>query len=112
MHFFFRLIITTGSFLAVSYVVPGIEVTGWFPAIVVALFLIILNAIVRPVLIVLTLPITILTLGLFLLVINASILFFVTSFVEGVVVHSFGSALLGSLLMSIIGVFTNKHIGK
>lgn len=112
MHFFMRLIITAGSFLVVSYVVPGIEVTGWIPAVVVALFLIILNTLVRPILIVLTLPITILTLGLFLLVLNASILVFVTSFVDGVHIHSFGSALLGSILMSIIGAFTGKHVAK
>ena len=110
MRFLMRLIITSAAFLAVSYVVPGIEVTGWVPAVVVGLFLIILNTIVRPVLIILTLPITIMTLGLFLIVINASILFFVASFVHGVVIHSFWSALVGSLLISIIGAFANKHV--
>lgn len=109
MHFFMRLIITSSAFLAVSYVVPGIEVKGWVPAVVVGLFLIILNTIIRPILIILTLPITIVTLGLFLLVINASILLFVASFVEGVEIHSFWSALLGSVLISIVSTFANKH---
>jgi putative membrane protein len=108
MHFLIRLAITSAAFLIVSYVVPGITVTGWIPAVVVALFLIILNTIVRPILIVLTLPITIVTLGLFLLVINASILFFVASFVHGVQIQSFWSALLGSILISIISTFANK----
>ncbi|QQR64950.1 phage holin family protein [Candidatus Kaiserbacteria bacterium] len=108
MHFLIRLAITTSAFLIVSYVVPGITVSGWIPAVIVALFLIILNTIVRPILIVLTLPITILTLGLFLLVINASILFFVASFVEGVQIQNFWSALLGSILISIISTFANR----
>lgn len=108
MHFLIRLAITSAAFLIVAYVVPGITVSGWIPAVVVALFLIILNTIVRPILIVLTLPITIVTLGLFLLVINASILFFVASFVHGVQIQSFWSALLGSVLISIISTFANK----
>jgi putative membrane protein len=109
MHFLIRLAITAAAFLIVSYVVPGITVSGWIPAVVVALFLIILNTLVRPILIVLTLPITIVTLGLFLLVINASILLFVSSFVEGVEIHSFWSALWGSVLISIISTLANKH---
>ncbi len=112
MHFIVRLLITAMTFMAVAYVVPGISVTGWVPAVIVALFLIILNTIVRPILVILTLPVTILTLGLFLLVINASILVFVTSFVDGVQMESFGSALIGSVLMSIIGAFTSKHVSK
>lgn len=108
MHFLVRLAITSAAFLIVSYVVPGITVSGWIPAVVVGLFLIILNTLVRPILIVLTLPITIVTLGLFLLVINASILFFVASFVHGVQIQSFWSALLGSILISIISTFANK----
>jgi len=109
MHFLARLAITAAAFLIVSYVVPGITVSGWIPAVVVALFLIILYALVRPILIVLTLPITIVTLGLFLLVINAGILFFVASFVHGVQIQSFWSALLGSILISIISTFANKR---
>lgn len=108
MHFLIRLAITASAFLIVSYVVPGITVSGWIPAVVVALFLIILNTLVRPILIVLTLPITIVTLGFFLLVINASILLFVASFVHGVQIQSFWSALLGSILISIISTFANK----
>ncbi len=109
MHFFMRLFITTAAFLIVSYVVPGIEVTGWVPALIAGVFLIILNTIVRPILVILTLPITIMTLGLFLLVINASMLVFVGSFVEGVHIANFWSALLGSVLMSIISAFANKR---
>lgn len=109
MHFVFRTIITAAALMVVAYVLPGIDVVGWFPAVVAALFLIIANAIVRPVLIVLTLPVTLATLGLFIFVINATILFYVASFVDGVYIADFWNALIGSILISIISIFTNKH---
>jgi putative membrane protein len=109
MKFIVRTLITSGALMVVSYVVPGIEVTGWVPAVIASVFLIILNVLVRPVLIVLTLPVTVITLGLFIFVINASILLFIASFVEGIHIASFWSALIGSLLLSLISTFANKH---
>ncbi len=109
MKFLLRTLITAGALMVVSYVVPGIEVTGWVPAVIASVFLIILNVLVRPVLIVLTLPVTVITLGLFIFVINASILLFIASFVEGIHIASFWSALIGSLLLSLISTFANKH---
>jgi putative membrane protein len=109
MKFLFRTLITAGALMIVAYVVPGIEVTGWVPAIVASVFLIIFNVLVRPILIILTLPVTIMTLGLFIFVINASMLLFVASFVEGIHIASFWSALFGSLLLSVIGAFANKN---
>ena len=109
MNFIFRTLITAGALLIVSYVVPGLEVSGWVSAVVASVFLIILNALVRPILIILTLPITIVTLGLFIFVINASILLFVASFVDGIHIASFWSALVGSLCISIISTIANKH---
>lgn len=110
MKFIFRIMITAATLMVVAYVVPGIEVTGWAPAAVAAVFLIVLNAVVRPVLVILTLPVTILSLGLFLFVINASLLLCISTFVEGIHITSFGSALIGSVLMSIISTFANKHV--
>jgi putative membrane protein len=75
-----------------------------------ALVLGILNAIVRPVLIVLTLPITILTLGLFLLVLNSLMLLLTSALVPGFVVDSFGAALLGAILMTLISFVLNRFI--
>lgn len=71
MRFLIRLLITALALLAVTQFVPGITVIGWFSAILAAFFLGILNAVVRPILVVLTLPVTILTPGLFIFVINA-----------------------------------------
>lgn len=109
MKFLLRTLITAGALMVVSYVVPGIEITGWVPAVIASVFLIILNVLVRPVLIVLTLPVTVITLGLFIFVINASILLFIASFVDGIHIASFWSALIGSLLLSLISTFANKN---
>ena len=109
MKFIFRTLITAGALMVVSYVVPGIEVTGWVPAVVASVFLILLNVLVRPILVILTLPVTILTLGLFIFVINASILIFISTFVDGIHIASFGSALIGSLLLSLISTIASKN---
>lgn len=110
MKFIYRLLITAFALVAVTYIVPGIEVNGIYPALIGALFLGILNAIVRPILVVLTLPITILTLGIFIFVINATLFLFVASFVDGFSVSSFWSALIGSIVVSVISWIANKFI--
>lgn len=107
MKFIVRTLITAATLMIVAYVLPGIAVEGWVPAVVGAVFLSVMNAIVRPVLIVLTLPVTILTLGLFIFVINASLLFFVASFVPGIHITSFMSALVGSVLISLISTLAS-----
>jgi putative membrane protein len=105
-----RLLITALALLLVTYIVPGISVSGLYPALIAALFLGLANAIVRPILILLTLPITILTLGIFIFVINAALFLFVASFVQGFEVSGFLAALLGSILVSIISGIANKFI--
>ena len=79
-----------------------------YTAIIVAVLLGVINMVVRPILVLLTLPLTILTLGLFLFVVNASLFWFVGSFVEGFVVEGFAAALLGSLIVSFVGWVTQK----
>lgn len=91
-----------------TYIIPGIEVQGLYAAIVAALFLGVMNAVARPILIFFTLPITILTLGVFIFVINAALFLFVASFVDGFAVASFWSALFGSLFVSIVSGLINK----
>jgi putative membrane protein len=110
MRFITRILITALALILVTKVVPGIEVAGVYPALVAALFLGIMNAIVRPILVILTLPVTILTLGIFIFVINAILFLFVASFVDGFTVESFGSALIGSILVSIISSLLNKFV--
>jgi putative membrane protein len=91
------------ALLAVAYLYPGVQVEDWKAAAVAALVLGLVNTLVKPVLVILTLPVTIVTLGLFLLVLNALLFWAVASMVPGFHVNSFWAALLGALLYSVIG---------
>ena len=101
-HILISWIVTTLAILVVTYLIPGVRVSSLGTAIVAATILGILNALVRPILVVLTLPLTILTLGLFLFVINALMFQLAGALVPGFHVDSFWSALLGSLIVSIV----------
>jgi len=107
-----RILITAFALILVAKFIPGITVTGLYPALIAALILGILNVLVRPILVILTLPITLLTLGLFIFVINALLFWFVASFVDGFKVDGFIPALLGSLIVSIISSVINKFPNK
>ena len=102
-----RWIVNAAALLLVAYLYPGVQVAGFFPALVAALFLGLVNAVVRPILVILTLPVTILTLGLFLFVINALLFWLVAEIVKGFNVAGFGAALLGSILYSLITLLTS-----
>ena len=99
--FLARILLSILSILLVAYVVPGVSVDGFVTAFVVALVLGIINVTLKPILFILTLPITILTLGLFTFVLNACLLWFVARFIEGFEVRSFFAALLGSIIISL-----------
>ena len=100
-------ILNAVALLIVAYVLPGITVASFGSALIAALVLGLLNMLVKPVLVVLTLPITIVTLGLFLLVLNALLFWFVGSILKGFQVEGFGWALLGALIYSIVtGLFS------
>ncbi len=105
-----RILLGALALLLVAEVVPGVSIDGLYPAIIAAVILGIMNAIVKPILVVLTLPITILTLGLFIFVINAALFMFAASFIDGFAVSGFVAALLGSLLVSIVTTIGNKFI--
>lgn len=85
-----------------AYLLPGVDIDGFLTAIILALVLAVLNAMVRPVLVFLTIPVTILTLGLFLLVINAVIILLASWLIDGFEVAGFLSALLFSIVVSIV----------
>ena len=104
------LIVALGLWLASEWV-PGIEVKGVWTLLGAALLLGIVNAIVRPLLVILTLPITVLTLGLFLLVINAAMLGLVAWLFDNFTIADFGSALLGSIVVSLTGWAGSYFIG-
>ena len=109
--FILRLfIVALGLWLASEWV-PGIEVKGAWTLLGAALMLGIVNAIVRPLLVILTLPITVLTLGLFLLVINAAMLGLVAWLFDNFTIADFGSAMLGSIVVSLTGWVASYFIG-
>ena len=90
------------ALIAVAYLMPSISVTSFWTALVAALVLGLVNAIIRPVLILLTLPVSVLTLGLFILVLNGLLFWFVGSFVEGFAVQGFWAGFFGAILFSIV----------
>lgn len=102
MGLIIQLLIVVAAALFSSYVLPGVHITGFLSAVLLAIVLAVLNTIVRPVLVFLTIPVTILTLGLFLLVINALIILLAGYIVPGFTVDGFWWALLFSLVLSIV----------
>jgi putative membrane protein len=94
-----------------AYVIPGVTVNSFFSALWVALFLGIVNLLLKPFLILITLPINILTLGLFTFVINGFIILFASSVVKGFQVSGFWVAVLFSIVLSIINFLMNLLIG-
>ncbi|MFD2244694.1 phage holin family protein [Pontibacter ruber] len=103
MGFIVKLLLTGVAAMLAAYILPGVQIDGFVTALILALVLAVLNAIVRPILIFLTIPVTILTLGLFLLVINALIILLADYLVAGFDVDGFIWALIFSLVMSVIG---------
>ena len=111
MGFLTRLIVSALGLWLASELVSGIEVRGGWTLLGAALLLGLVNAVVRPVLVVLTLPFTILTLGLFLLVINAAMLGLVAAMFDGFRIAGFGSAVLGAIIVSLTGWLASWLIG-
>ena len=95
------LAVVLGVFLAAEFV-NGVSVDGFYAAAVVAVVLGILNVLVRPLLVVLTLPITIVTLGLFIFILNGLLFYFVGTIVKGFIVTGFIPAILGALIVSLV----------
>ncbi|MBI4022673.1 phage holin family protein [Candidatus Berkelbacteria bacterium] len=102
-----RWLVSALSLLLVAYLVPGFEVAGVYAALIAALILGLVNAVIRPVLLLLTLPINILTLGLFTFIINALMLWFVASFIDGFAIASFGTAVWAAIILWLVGWVTN-----
>src|SRR5690606_38048988 len=102
--FVLHLVLTAAALLVVAQFVGGVHVAGFGSALLGAIVLGLVNAFVRPVMIVLTLPLTLLTFGLFLFVINALMLWLAAALVPGIAVGGFGAALLGSILLTLLNV--------
>ena len=98
------------ALLGVAYIYPGVQVQDWKSAAIAALVLGLVNTLVKPILVLLTLPVTILTLGLFLVVLNALLFWGVAEMLPGFNVSGFWAAVLGAILYSVIGWALSKLI--
>lgn len=102
MNILIKILATAATLLLVAYLVPGFAVASFYTALIVAVVLGLVNLIIKPIVVILTLPINILTLGLFTFVINALLLWFVASFIDGFSIDGFIPAFLGALIISIV----------
>src|SRR5690606_22229517 len=110
MNFLVRILVTGLVAFALSKVLSGIQIDSFLTAIVFALVLAVLNVLVKPLLIILTLPLTILTLGLFLFVVNTLVVLLAGKLIDGVSIASFWWGLLFALLLSLITSFINTQV--
>lgn len=99
-----RWVLLAAALLLVAHLYPGVVVASFTSAMIAALVLGLFNAVLRPLLVVLTLPVTLLTLGLFLFVINALMFYFAANVLDGFSVRGFVAALIGSLIYSLCGL--------
>ena len=111
MGFFFRLLITALGLWAATKLVPGVQINGWGNLLVAALLLGIVNAVIRPVILILTLPLTVLTLGLFILVVNGISLAVVAWLMPGFTLSGLGSAILGSVIVGLTSWLASTFVG-
>ncbi|AVP58951.1 phage holin family protein [Pulveribacter suum] len=111
MKLLFKWLLSAAALLCVAYLYSGVQVSSFGAAMVAAFVIGLLNVVLRPILVILTLPATILTLGLFLFVINALMFWAASGLLSGFHVAGFGAALLGSLLYSLIGLVIESALG-
>lgn len=112
MNFIIRLLITAAVAYGLSMLLSGVHIPDFIDAIILALVLALLNTFIKPILVILTFPITIITLGLFLFVINAIIILLADKFMDGIRIDGFWWALLFSLLLSVVSSFAQSLFGK
>ena len=113
MKFLAQLIISALAVIITSLILPGVQINSPLTGVIVAAVLAVLNAIIKPILVILTIPITVITLGLFLLVINAAIILLASYLVDGFNVQDFWTALFFSIILSLVtSVFNNLSKDK
>jgi len=103
-----KLLLNALAFYVTAYLVPGFTITGWQSLIIISIVWGILNIILKPILVLLTLPINLMTLGLFTFVINALILMLMGQIIPDFKLSGFGAALLGSVVLSLVSMFLSK----
>lgn len=106
-----RWLVNALALLLVAYVVPGVVVSGFYAALTAALMLGLINALIRPIILLLTLPVNVLTIGLFTLVINALMFWLASSMVKGFYVSGFWAAFWGALVMWVVSSLASSLFG-
>ena len=112
MKLILKWLLSAAALLAVAYLYTGVEVRSFGSALTAAFVIGLFNMLLRPVLVLLTLPVTVLTLGLFLFVINALLFWWAASLLNGFYVSGFGAARLGSLIYSVFGVVIDSALQR
>lgn len=112
MKLILKWLLSAAALLLVAYVYPGVQVQSFTAALLAAFIIGLLNTVVRPVLVLLTLPVTVVTLGLFLFVINALLFWAAASVLDGFQVGGFVAALIGSLIYSVIGMVIESALER
>ena len=112
MKILVRWLLLAAALLLVAQIYPGVQVTSFAAAMIAALVLGLFNTLLRPILVLLTLPVTLLTLGLFLFVINALLFYFAASLLDGFRVNGFIAALIGSVLYSLCGLVVDAAMER
>lgn len=107
-----KWLLSAAALLAVAYLYSGVQITGFSAALIAALVIGLLNSVLRPILVILTLPVTVVTLGLFLFVINALMFWAAASLLSGFNVSGFAAALIGSLIYSLLAIVIDSALQR
>ena len=111
-NFFVRLLLTALAILVTAYLLPGVHVTNFFWALLVAAVLALFNVTIKPLMVIITIPVTVFTLGLFLLVINAVVILIASAIIPGFMVEGFWWALAFSLVLYLINTIFHNLAGS
>jgi putative membrane protein len=112
MKILVKWLLCAAALLGVAYVYSGVQVHSFGSAMIAALVIGLLNTVIRPILVVLTLPVTIITVGLFLLVVNGLMFWMASGLLGGFHVTSFWAAMLGALIYSVLGLFIDRLVAQ
>ena len=112
MKLIFKWLLSAAALLAVAYLYSGVEIKSFTSALIAAFVVGLLNSVLRPILVILTLPVTVVTLGLFLFVINALMFWSAAGLLPGFNVTGFGAALIGSLIYSVLGIVIDSALQR
>jgi len=110
-NFIIKCLVNAAGIAIIANIVPGIDIQGYGPAVTAAVLLVLLNTFIKPIVVIITLPINILSLGLFTLFINTFVLYATSKLVKGFVISGFWTAFIGALCLSIISFILNVFVG-